>query len=144
MSKRLQVVMTETEYQEIQDAAERRRTTVSEWVRQVLRDGRHDLPSPEPASGASFVREASRGYEGKEEERGSPGPSVAPVPVSEALIAEVMDRYRFPTREAAVHFALRRAANPPMAREELLAMQGSGWAGDLQRMRENEDPAETP
>jgi Arc/MetJ family transcription regulator len=143
MSKRLQVVMTEKEYQEIQYAADARRTTVSEWVRRVLRDARHDLRAPESATGASFVREGPPGYEGGAESAWRAA-GVGSVPVDETLLTEVMDRYRFPTREAAVHFALRRAANPPMAREELLAMQGSGWAGDLQRMRQNEDPAETP
>ena len=37
MSKRLQVLMDEEEYLEVQGAARRQRLTVSEWVRRVLR-----------------------------------------------------------------------------------------------------------
>ena len=42
MSKRLQVLMDEEEYLEIQGAARRRRLTVAEWVRQALRKARED------------------------------------------------------------------------------------------------------
>ena len=37
MSKRLQVLMDEEEYLEVQGAARRQRLTVSEWVRRALR-----------------------------------------------------------------------------------------------------------
>lgn len=40
MSKRLQVVLDDEELEEIRTAAERRDMTMSEWVRQVLRDAR--------------------------------------------------------------------------------------------------------
>ncbi len=49
MSKRLQVVVEDDEYKEIQDEAAKRRQTVSEYVRQGLREirgmspGRADL-----------------------------------------------------------------------------------------------------
>lgn len=45
MSKRLQVVLDEEEYREIQDVARRARLSVSEWVRQVLRAARREVPS---------------------------------------------------------------------------------------------------
>ena len=42
MSKRLQVLMDEEEYREIQGVARRQRLTVAEWVRQALRKARED------------------------------------------------------------------------------------------------------
>ncbi len=40
MVKRLQVLLDEEEYQEIQGVARRQRMTVAEWVRQALRAAR--------------------------------------------------------------------------------------------------------
>ncbi len=40
MSKRLQVLLDETDFREIQRIARRRQTTVAEWVRQALRAAR--------------------------------------------------------------------------------------------------------
>ena len=45
MSKRLQVLFDEEEYREIQASARRSRVTVAEWVRQTLRQARHDHPA---------------------------------------------------------------------------------------------------
>ncbi|MCY4113322.1 MAG: ribbon-helix-helix protein, CopG family [Chloroflexi bacterium] len=42
MSKRLQVLLDEEEYREIQRVARRQRVTVAEWVRQALRQARSD------------------------------------------------------------------------------------------------------
>ena len=44
MSRRLQVLVDEQEYQEIQVAARNQRMTVAEWVRQALREARDDQP----------------------------------------------------------------------------------------------------
>lgn len=44
MTKRLQVLLDEEEFTEIQDVARGRRQTVAEWVRQALRQARHDRP----------------------------------------------------------------------------------------------------
>ena len=44
MSKRLQVLLDEEEYLEIQGVARRQRVTVAEWVRQALRKARDDQP----------------------------------------------------------------------------------------------------
>ncbi len=44
MSKRLQVLLDEEEYLEIQGVARRQRVTVAEWVRQALRKVRDDQP----------------------------------------------------------------------------------------------------
>ena len=59
MSKRLQVVLDEAEYAEIQRTAKRHRMTVSEWVRQSLRDARADEPAQDPARKLWVVREAA-------------------------------------------------------------------------------------
>ena len=44
MTKRLQVLLDEEELTEIQDVARGQRLTVAEWVRQSLRQARHDQP----------------------------------------------------------------------------------------------------
>ena len=44
MSKRLQVLIDEEEYQEIRSVARRQRVTVAEWVRQALRQARSEQP----------------------------------------------------------------------------------------------------
>ena len=44
MPKRLQVLLDEEEYREIQGVARRHRVTVAEWVRQALRKARSDDP----------------------------------------------------------------------------------------------------
>ncbi len=44
MTKRLQVLLDEEEYQEIQGVARRQRLTLAEWVRQALRRARSDAP----------------------------------------------------------------------------------------------------
>lgn len=59
MSKRLQVVLDEDELEEIRLAAERRRMTVSEWVRQCLREARADEPTRSVAAKLDAVRRAT-------------------------------------------------------------------------------------
>ena len=60
MSIRLQVVMDEAELREIQRIARRRRTSVSEWVRSVLRTARRDEPGPDRGRKLAAIRAASR------------------------------------------------------------------------------------
>jgi Arc/MetJ family transcription regulator len=119
MSKRLQVVMTDDEYSEIEEAAASARLTVSGWVRGTLRAAR------DPASGGQgaalgAVRERT-------------------LPYGE-ILTRVMERYGLPDAESAVRFALRRAADPPLSRDEILAMEGTGWEGDLDALRSSERP----
>lgn len=59
MSKRLQVLMDEEEYREIQGVARRQRVTVAEWVRQALRKAREDDSGTVEAK-LRAVAEASR------------------------------------------------------------------------------------
>jgi hypothetical protein len=60
MSKRLQVLLDEAEFREIQRIARRHRTTVAEWVRQALRAARHEGSSGDPGRKLEAVRTAAR------------------------------------------------------------------------------------
>lgn len=56
------------------------------------------------------------------------------VVVDDALIERIMRLYRLPTKRAAIDFALRAVAGNRRKRD-MLDLQGSGWEGDLQKMR---------
>ena len=60
MSKRLQVIVDDTEYRDLQKAARRRGVTVSQWVRDAIRSVRRSEPSIDAARKLSVVREAAR------------------------------------------------------------------------------------
>lgn len=60
MSKRLQVVLKDPEYREIQRAARLRNITVSEWVRQALALLRRSEPSGSVDKKLEAVRRAAR------------------------------------------------------------------------------------
>ncbi len=60
MSKRLQVIVQDPEYREIQRAARLRRMSIAEWVRQALVQVRRSEPSREVASKLEVIRAASR------------------------------------------------------------------------------------
>jgi Arc/MetJ family transcription regulator len=47
----------------------------------------------------------------------------------------VMDRYQLSTKRDAVNFALRTLAAAPLDLDAARRMRGSGWDGDLDRMR---------
>jgi len=57
------------------------------------------------------------------------------VEIDDRLVGRVMDRYRLPSKRAAIDFALRRLDFEPLSRDEALAMRGTGWAGDLEQLR---------
>ena len=61
MSKRLQVLLDESELSEIRRAARLSRMTVAEWVRQALRKARREEPMTDTKRKIAMVREASRG-----------------------------------------------------------------------------------
>ena len=46
-----------------------------------------------------------------------------------------MKRYQLATMKDAVNFALNQLVDEPMTLEEALAMEGTGWIGDLAEMR---------
>ena len=59
MPKRLQVLLDEEEYKEIQGVARRQRVTLAEWVRQALRQARSDYPGTVEAK-LRVIADASR------------------------------------------------------------------------------------
>lgn len=127
--------MSDEEHEEIRQAADRARMTVSEWVRRVLRDARE-----RPTHGPGAVREAPPAYGAPPS--GLSGRVHVEMDLKEDLLEAVRQRYRQPTWRAAVEYALRRAAVSPLTRDEALAMRGAGWEGDLDAMRDG-DPGAT-
>jgi Arc/MetJ family transcription regulator len=63
------------------------------------------------------------------------------IDIDDALVGTVMRRYGLRTKKEAVDLALRRLVGPVPTREELLALEGSGWDGDLDELRS--DPVAT-
>jgi Arc/MetJ family transcription regulator len=59
------------------------------------------------------------------------------IEIDDRLIERVMRRYEFRTKREAVDRALRALDVEPLSREELLALEGMGWEGDLDAMRED-------
>lgn len=57
------------------------------------------------------------------------------IDIDDELVAQVMQRYHLPTKRAAIDFALRRVVRHRMTREDILALEGMGWDGDLEAMR---------
>lgn len=67
------------------------------------------------------------------------------VDIDEAACAKIMERYKLTSKAEAVNLALRKvAAEPspfipptggPLTREEIDALQGIGWDGDLDLIR---------
>lgn len=59
------------------------------------------------------------------------------IDIDDGLVSEVMQRYSLTTKKDAVNFALRRLVGVPLTKEFLLSMEGSGWDGDLDEMRDD-------
>lgn len=62
------------------------------------------------------------------------------IEIDDVLIERAMSIYRLGSKREAVDFALRKLVGEPMTREEMLAMEGTGWEGDLNAMRSQEVP----
>jgi hypothetical protein len=60
MSKRLQVMLPDTEMSDIQRLAKRERLTVGEWVRRVLRDARAARPVIDPERKLKALRRGAQ------------------------------------------------------------------------------------
>jgi Arc/MetJ family transcription regulator len=58
------------------------------------------------------------------------------IDIDDGVIARVQQVYGLATKRAAVDFALRRLLVEAMTRDEALAMEGRGWAGDLDELRD--------
>jgi len=57
------------------------------------------------------------------------------IDIDDRLVAEVIRRYGLASKREAVELALRRLAGNPLSRDQVLALEGSGWEGDLAEMR---------
>ena len=131
MSKRLQVVMADADLEEIRDAARRNKVTVSAWVRRTLRDA----AGSERRGGAAAVREARPDHSILK-----PGLLkyvTLEVRVMEHDVEAVRQRCGLRDWKAAAEEAVCRQAIVPMTKEEALAMQGVGWDGDLDELRDD-------
>jgi Arc/MetJ family transcription regulator len=64
------------------------------------------------------------------------------IDIDDQLVAEAMRRYRLPSKREAVDLALRRLVGERMSRDEMLAMQGTGWEGDLDELRSSDPVVE--
>ncbi len=64
------------------------------------------------------------------------------IEIDEVLVERAMRLYRLRSKREAVDLALRRLVGEPMGREELLASEGSGWAGELSEVRARDEVAE--
>lgn len=62
------------------------------------------------------------------------------IEIDDELVERAMSIYRLGSKREAVDFALRKLVGEPMTREEMLAMEGTGWEGDLNAMRSQEVP----
>lgn len=60
MSKRLQVILRDPEYREIQKVARSRHMSIAEWVRQALAMARRREPSADAGKKLDIVRAAAR------------------------------------------------------------------------------------
>lgn len=60
MAKRLQVILQDPDYRDIQRAARARRMTIAEWVRQALTSARRQEPSGTVAQKLQAVRTAAK------------------------------------------------------------------------------------
>ena len=60
MSKRLQVLLPDSEMSDIQRLAKRERLTVGEWVRRTLRDARASRPVIDPETKLKAVRRGAK------------------------------------------------------------------------------------
>jgi Arc/MetJ family transcription regulator len=59
------------------------------------------------------------------------------IEIDDELIERAMQRYGFRTKRETVDYALRRLVRKPLTTEEFLALEGSGWGGDLDAIRDN-------
>ena len=57
------------------------------------------------------------------------------IDIDDELVEKAMRMYRLESKRAAIDLALRRLVGDAMSLEEVLAMEGTGWDGDLDQMR---------
>ncbi len=61
------------------------------------------------------------------------------IEIDDDLVERAMRIYRLRSKREAVDLALRKLVGEPMSREEMLAAEGRGWAGDLDEIRAPEE-----
>ena len=127
--------MSDADLEEIRDAAGRNNLTVSAWVRRTVRD----------AAGARAARRCASVHEARPDysvfKPGTLRYVTIEARVTEHDVEAVRRRYGLHSWKAAAEEAVCRQAIVPMTKEEALAMQGVGWDGDLDEIRDN-DPIE--
>ena len=62
------------------------------------------------------------------------------IDIDEDACGAVMRRFGLATKREAVNYALQRLAVEPLSLDEALALQGSGWDGDLRELRRTRVP----
>ncbi len=130
--------MPEAELDEIRDAARRHRVTVSAWVRRVLRDARE-----RELRGGSVDAVRETGPQYGTSEAGLLRFVDLELRLPERDLEAVRRRYGLADWSAAAREAVGRQAVVPMTKEEALAMEGVGWEGDLDEMRDG-NPGDLP
>ena len=60
------------------------------------------------------------------------------IEIDDGLIERAMRVYRLKSKREAVDLALRRLVGEALSLDEARAMEGSGWGGDLDHMRDAE------
>jgi Arc/MetJ family transcription regulator len=61
------------------------------------------------------------------------------IEIDDELVGRAIRLYRLRSKKEAVDLALRRLVGEPMTREEALAAEGTGWAGDLTEIRARDE-----
>lgn len=59
------------------------------------------------------------------------------IEINDELISQAMHRSGLSTPDEAVDSALRSLVGSRLTREQMLAMEGTGWDGDLDQLRED-------
>ncbi|GAA5111896.1 type II toxin-antitoxin system VapB family antitoxin [Pseudonocardia adelaidensis] len=59
------------------------------------------------------------------------------IDIDDELVAEAMRKYGLKTKKEAVELALRRLVGPRLSPEFIESLEGIGWDGDLDAMRES-------
>lgn len=62
------------------------------------------------------------------------------IDIDDEVMGRVQARYGLRTKREAVDFALRRLLVEPFTRQEAFAAEGSGWDGDLGKLRAGTAP----